>query len=234
MRPPEERRYIAVPTLQELVDHFGLESIDQAEAEIEARLHVASALARLTQTNIQSAVDWRKTQTHAIVLAAEGVSVTLYRPPYEYGISVDVPNTSHTNNFNTLYLGAKLLTDAGCAASEARDSLEEEPSNDYLWHVKLAEHTRRLHTNPNETGSFYAENNGNIYGWFAFGKHGYPRTEAQFFADPRLYLGARDKVIRELRRFDFSRSALFDSIITGTIFTRNNQPAPPLAASHPV
>lgn len=233
MRPPEERTYIAVPTFDGLVASLEHGLTKTTSEEIEARLSVAESLAQLAHPRIQCLVNWQLLQPQAFVLAADGVSVTLYRPPYEYGLSVDVPNTSHTNSFNTLYLGAKPLTDAGCAASEAGDGLEE-PSNDYLWHVRLTEHTRRLHSNPNETGSFYAENNGNIYGWFAFGKHGYPRTEAQFFADPRLYLGARDKVIRELRRFDFSRSALFDSIITGTIFARNNQPVPPLAASHPV
>jgi hypothetical protein len=228
MRPPEERTYIAVPTYDGLVAPLGHGLTTQTRKEIEERLSIAASLACLANPRVLCCVDWQSTSTHAFVIAAEGVSVTLYRPPYEYGLSVDVP----VHGLNRLYLGASPLTDAGFA--QANRVEDAELSNDYLWHVKLTEHTHRLRTNPNETGSFYAENNRNIYGWFAFENHGHPQTEPQFFADPRLYLGARDKVIRELRRFDFSRSALFDSIITGTIFARNNQPVPPLAASHPV
>ncbi len=225
--------YIAVPSVQELVDHFGLESIDQAEAEIEARLQVAAALARLTQTNIQSAVDWKKTQTHAIVLAADDARVTVYRPPYPYDLSVHVIDPQHVCNFNTLYLGTRPLTDAGIVAPERAEKASS--SNDYVWHTQLNGHILRHKTNPIDTGSFYAANNRNTYPWFALGDHGFPRSQIMFLADHRLYLEAYGYVLsRDVLPFVERGRSLFDSITSGTIFARNSLPVAAHTVGHPV
>lgn len=233
MRPPEERTYISVPTLQELVDHFGLESIDQAEAEIESRLQVASALARLTQTNLQSAVDWQKTQTHTVVLADGDAGVTIYRPPYQCALSVHVIDPLHVCNFNRLYLGTRPLTDAGIVAPERAEKTSS--SNDYVWHTQLNGHLLRHITNPNDTGSFYAANNRNTYPWFALGNHGFPRSQVMFLADHRLYFEAYGYVLnRDVLPFVERGRSLFDSIISGTVFARDGHTSATLFAGSPV